>query len=41
MRPGLPKIVMIHGFGGGGAIFYKMIKHLKEHYEVITIDLLG
>ena len=28
LKPGLPKLVMIHGFGGGGAVFYKMIKHL-------------
>ena len=32
---------MIHGFGGGGAVFYKMIKHLRDHFEVVTIDLLG
>lgn len=32
---------MIHGFGGGGAVFYKMIKHLREYFEVYTIDLLG
>lgn len=41
LQPGLPKLVMIHGFGGGGAVFYKMIKHLRGHFEVITIDLLG
>lgn len=32
---------MIHGYGGGGAVFTKMIKHMSAHYEVITIDLLG
>ena len=37
----LPKIVLIHGYGGGGAIFAKMIAHMTEHYEVYTIDLLG
>ena len=44
MRPkaeGLPKLVMIHGYGGGGAVFYKMMKHLREYFEVYTIDLLG
>lgn len=40
-RDGLPKLLMIHGFGGGGAVFYKMIKHLRDHFEVVTIDLLG
>lgn len=34
-------MVMIHGLGGGGAVFYKMIKHLRNHFEVYTIDLLG
>lgn len=38
---GLPKIVMIHGFGGGGAVFFKMIHHLSRFFEVITVDLLG
>lgn len=37
----LPKLVMIHGFGGGGAVFYKMLKHLRLYFEVYTIDLLG
>ena len=38
---GLPKLLMVHGFGGGGATFYKMLRHLRNHFEVITIDLLG
>jgi hypothetical protein len=29
---GLPKLVMIHGFGGGGAIFVKMIPYLREYF---------
>jgi pimeloyl-ACP methyl ester carboxylesterase len=32
---------MIHGYGGGGAVFSKMIAHMSNYYEVITIDLLG
>ena len=38
---GLPKLLMIHGYGGGGAVFYKMIKHLRQYFQVYTIDLLG
>ena len=38
---GLPKLVMIHGYGGGGAVFYKMMKHLREYFDVYTIDFLG
>jgi len=32
---------MIHGFGGTGAIFYRMIGYLRKHFRVVTIDLLG
>jgi len=35
------KIVMIHGFGGGAAVFMRMVPLLQENYEVISIDLLG
>ena len=34
-------MIMIHGFAGSGALFYKMAAHLKEHFRVMTIDLLG
>ena len=40
-REGLPKLLMVHGFGGGGATFYKRLRHLRNHFEVVTIDLLG
>jgi hypothetical protein len=29
VREGLPKLVMLHGFGGGGAIFIKMLPYLR------------
>mmetsp|Transcript_15520 Transcript_15520/g.10889 ORF Transcript_15520/g.10889 Transcript_15520/m.10889 type:complete len:95 (+) Transcript_15520:213-497(+) len=32
---------MIHGFGGGGAIFFKMFPDLIKHFRVTTIDLMG
>ena len=38
---GRPKLVMIHGFGGGGAVFFKMIHYLSNYFEVIAVDLLG
>ena len=41
LKPNLPRIVMIHGFGGGGPIFVKMAALMREHFRVITIDLLG
>jgi cardiolipin-specific phospholipase len=36
-----PKILMIHGFGASGCVFYKMIKYLMSEFRVTTIDLLG
>jgi pimeloyl-ACP methyl ester carboxylesterase len=32
---------MIHGFGGNGATFYKMIVHLMKTFRVTTMDLFG
>ena len=40
-REGLQKVVMIHGYGGGGGVFTKMTEHMQQYYEVITMDLLG
>ena len=36
-----PRMLMVHGFGGCGAVFYKMIKHLRYCFRITTIDLLG
>lgn len=32
---------MIHGFGGGTACFIRMTPLMQEHYECISLDLLG
>ena len=40
-REGLPILVMVHGYLSGGLQFCKMIPHLRKHFEIITIDLLG
>jgi len=34
-------LVMIHGFGGSGVIFYKYFKPLSEYYNIYAIDLRG
>jgi len=34
-------LVMIHGFGGSGLIFYRILKHLHKKYKIYLIDLLG
>jgi pimeloyl-ACP methyl ester carboxylesterase len=39
--PGLPRMILVHGFGGGGPVFCKMMAHLSQYFEVTTIDLLG
>ena len=40
-KQGLPKVVLIHGYGGGGGVYFKMVEHMVNYYEVILIDLLG
>lgn len=39
--PSAQKIVLIHGFGGGGAVFMRMAPLLQRYFEVIVVDLLG
>ena len=34
-------LVMVHGYGGSGMIFYKMFRRLSEHFHVYLIDILG
>ena len=36
-----PKLVFVHGYGGSGMIFYKLMKPLKDHFHVITVDIIG
>ena len=36
-----PQIILVHGFGGCGLIFFRLFKELKEKYHVIALDLLG
>jgi len=36
-----PKLVIVHGYGGSGIVFYKMFERLKQHFHVYLIDLLG
>ena len=34
-------MIMIHGFGGGAAVFMRMAPLFQNYFEVILIDLLG
>jgi predicted alpha/beta-fold hydrolase len=36
-----PLIVLIHGYGGSGMIFYRIFKELQKHFRVVLMDLLG
>jgi 2-succinyl-6-hydroxy-2,4-cyclohexadiene-1-carboxylate synthase len=33
--------VILHGYGGSGLLFYKIMKPLSEHFHCIFIDILG
>lgn len=39
--PTLPKLVLVHGYGGSGVLLYKIFKDLSQHFNLIVIDLLG
>ena len=36
-----PTLVLVHGFGGSGAMYYRVIKGLAENFYLIIIDLPG
>jgi pimeloyl-ACP methyl ester carboxylesterase len=38
----LPVLVLVHGFGSGGAMWFKTFDHLKPHFAAIhALDWLG
>lgn len=39
--PSKPLLVLIHGFMGGGLIFYRMLKMLETEFHLYLVDLLG
>ena len=36
-----PTLVLIHGFGAAGAMFFPILKPLLEHFRIVLVDLLG
>jgi pimeloyl-ACP methyl ester carboxylesterase len=34
-------MVLMHGYGGSGIMFWKVMKALSEHYYLIIVDILG
>ena len=36
-----PVLVLVHGYGASGLIFYKILKALSEKFNLILIDIIG
>ncbi len=34
-------MVLVHGYGGSGALFFKIIKPICEYFQFILIDIPG
>lgn len=34
-------MVLVHGYGGSGVMFWKIIKALTDQFYLIIIDILG
>jgi pimeloyl-ACP methyl ester carboxylesterase len=37
----LPKMVLVHGYGAGGGVFFRVIKDLSKYFHLYVVDLLG
>ena len=40
-NPENPSLVLVHGFGGSGSLYYKVMKGLAQNFYLIIIDLVG
>jgi len=36
-----PKLVLIHGYGGSGALLYRLFPYLIKEFHIFAIDLIG
>ena len=36
-----PHLLMLHGYGGSGGLYYKMVAGLRAYFNVTMIDFLG
>ena len=36
-----PRLVLVHGYGGSGALFYRIFKLLMSDFHVFAIDIIG
>jgi len=37
----LPWLVMVHGYGGGCFTYFKQIKYLNKHFNLVLVDIPG
>lgn len=37
----LPVMVLIHGYGAGGGVFYRVLKDLAQYFHLFVVDMLG
>jgi len=40
-NPDNPKLILVHGFGGSGSLYYKVMKGLSENFFLVIIDMVG
>jgi cardiolipin-specific phospholipase len=40
-RAALPIMVLIHGYGAGGGVFFRVIKDLSRRFHLYVVDMLG
>ena len=40
-NPENPPLVLVHGFGGSGSLYYKNMKNLAKNFYVISLDMIG
>lgn len=36
-----PVMVLVHGFAGSAALFYRVMKRLAEHFYLVMFDIIG
>lgn len=36
-----PPLVIVHGYGGSGALFYRVFEPLARHFRVYLFDVIG
>jgi len=34
-------LVLLHGYGGSGALFYPVLKQLSSYFDIVLVDIIG